>query len=300
MKIAITGSSGLIGTALKEHLTASGHDVMPVRRGNREDPSALWDPDAGWFRDGALEGVNAVVHLAGADIGDKRWTEERKRELVESRTKGTRLLVDHLRSLAAPPRVLVSASAVGIYGTRGDARLTEESSRGKGFLADLAAAWEEEASRATEAGMRVAMLRFAPVLSARGGALKKMLLPFQLGVGGRIGSGKAWFPWVSLPDAISAYECALTSDLSGPVNVAAPQQLTNAEYTKALGKALHRPTLLPIPPFALKLLYGGELVDEMLLASQRVVPAKLTAAGFSFEHPEIDGALEAALRKDQR
>ena len=295
-RIAITGSSGLIGSAFRAHAESAGHEIVRVRRGAPSDPAASWDPQTGWFREGALEGVDAVVHLAGESIGDGRWSARRKQELVSSRIDGTRLLIDHLASLERKPAVLVCASAIGFYGDRGDEQLSEESSAGTGFLADLVVAWEREAARANELGIRTVFTRFGIVLSKEGGALKKMLLPFKMGVGGRLGAGKNWMSFVALPDVVGAIETAITSDLSGPVNVTAPNPVTNADYTKALGKAIHRPTLFPVPPFGLKLLFGAETAEELLLSSQRVNPAKLSAAGYRFHQPDIASALTAALR----
>ena len=295
-RIAITGSSGLIGTALRKRLLAQGHEVVRVLRGNDSDPAALWKPEQGWVRPGALEGCDALVHLGGSSIGDGRWTERRKKELSASRIEATRLLVDHLATLDHKPSVLVSASAVGFYGDRGDEELTEESPAGHDFLAGLVVDWEREVSRAETLGMRTVMLRFGVVLAREGGALGRMLLPFKLGAGGRIGNGRQWMAWVSLADAVGAAIYAIETDsLRGPVNVTAPHPATNAEFTKALGSALHRPTLLPTPTFGLKLLLGGEAVDGLLLASQRVLPRKLEASGFAFTHADVQSALQAAL-----
>jgi uncharacterized protein (TIGR01777 family) len=295
-RIAITGSSGLIGTALRQKLEGGGHEVLRVRRGNRSDPSAMWDPGTGWVRDGALEGVDAVVHLAGANMGEKRWTKARKAELVRSRVDATRLLVDHLADLERKPVALISASAVGFYGSRGEETLTEESERGSGFLAGLVDSWEREALRAGDFGIRTVLVRTAPVLDSDEGMLAKMLMPFKLGAGGRIGNGKMWFPWISLADIVRVYERAIEdTSLRGPVNAMAPAPIRNAEFTRALGKAIHRPTLVPVPPLGLKLLFGGEMTDEMLMASTRAVPKRLQDAGFTFEHRTIDEALEAAL-----
>jgi len=284
----------MIGTALRERLTADGHEVVRVIRGNQSDPAAHWNPESGWFREGALEGVDAVVSLMGASIGEGRWTESRKKELSDSRVKATRLLVDHLASLERKPATFVSASAVGFYGDRGDEELTEESAKGTGFLAELVEDWEEETFRARDAGMRTVATRFGPVMSRKGGALSQMLLPFKLGVGGRLASGKQWMAMVSLDDAVGALVHALTSPLEGVVNVTAAPA-TNAEFTKELGKALHRPTLFPVPSFALKTLFGGELADELLLVSQRVISNKLAASGYSLRYPSVSAVVGAAL-----
>jgi uncharacterized protein (TIGR01777 family) len=294
-RIAITGSSGLIGSALVRRLEEDGHTVVRVRRGNPSDPSATWNPDTGWFREGALERFDAVVHLAGVNIAGKRWDLHHKRAIRTSRVDATRLLVDHLGSLSSRPAAFVSASAVGFYGSRGDEELTEDSAKGTGFLADLVADWEREAFRAREAGIRTVAIRTGVVLAAHDGALKRMLLPFKLGIGGRIGRGRAWFPWISLEDIARVYAFALESGLEGPVNGTAPGLVTNAEFTRALGRAVRRPTIFPIPPLALKVLYGAEMAEETVLASQRAVPARLQEAGFAFRHPAIAEGLAAAL-----
>lgn len=296
-RIAISGSSGLVGSALRARLAAQGHEVVRVLRGNDSDPAALWNPEQGWFRPGALEGCDAVVHLAGASIGDGRWTENRKSALRSSRIEATRLLVDHLGTLERKPAVLITASAVGFYGSRGDEELTEESPAGNDFLAGLTVEWEREAARAATFGIRTVMSRFGVILAKEGGALTRMLLPFKLGAGGRIGNGRQWMAWVSLADAVRAVEYAIATDsIEGPVNVTAPNPVTNAAFTKALGGALHRPTLLPTPTFGLKLLLGGEAAEGLLLTSQRVLPRKLEASGFRFDQPAIDTALAAVLR----
>jgi uncharacterized protein len=296
-RIAITGSSGLIGSALRKSLQADGHEVVRVLRGNDSDPAALWDPARNWVRPGALEGCDAVVHLAGDSIGEGRWTEARKRQLTTSRVDATRLLVGHLATLEKRPAVFVSASAVGYYGSRGDEELDETSGPGNDFLAGLVRDWEAEAARAADHGIRTVTLRYGVVLSREGGALAKMLLPFKLGAGGRLGSGKQWMSWVSLADAAGAAAHAIaTSSLDGVVNVTAPDPVTNAAFTKALGAALHRPTLVPIPGFGMKLLFGSEAAEALLLTGQRVLPKKLLASGYTFRYPDIAGALAAALK----
>ena len=294
MRIGMTGSSGLIGTAAAELLTRAGHEVVRLHRGRVDGPGPRWDPAGGWIEDGAFDGCDAVVHLAGASIGEGRWTPARKRELRASRIEATRLLVDHLGSLERPPRVLVSASAIGYYGDRGDEMLEEDARPGTGFLAELVRDWEAEVARASDAGMRVAMLRFGIVLATEGGALPRMLLPFRLGIGGRLGSGRQWFSWVALPDAARAIEWAVTHDVRGALNVTAPGPLTNVDFTRTLGQVLHRPAVLPAPRLGLRLLLG-EAADELLLSSTRAVPARLLASGFEFEYSEADEALEAVL-----
>ncbi|MEE8422598.1 MAG: TIGR01777 family oxidoreductase [Dehalococcoidia bacterium] len=296
MRVAISGSSGLIGSALSERLSVHGHDVLPLRRGPPDDPHALWDPAAGWIRDGALDGVDAVVHLAGAGIADRRWTRARRRTIWESRVDSARLLVDHIAAMARRPQVLLSASAVGFYGSRGEEVLTEQSSRGDGFLAELCEAWEGEARRVDASGVRSVQMRTAGIVLARGhGALARMVPLFRLGLGGRLGSGRQWLTWIALADEVAAIEQLLTDgSTTGPVNVLAPEAVTNAVFTRALARQLHRPALLPVPAFSLRLLFGA-LAEETLLASQRARPARLVDSGFEFTHPDLDGALAATL-----
>lgn len=296
MRVAVTGSSGLIGSALLAHLSASGHDPVPMVRGPRDQSASLWDPAEQWVRDGALDGVDAVVHLAGAGIADRRWTASRKRELTESRIGGTRVLVEHMRALPSPPRVLITASAVGYYGSRGDETLTEDSAAGDGYLAELCAAWEAEARRAEQFGVRAVQIRTAgSVLARDGGTLAKMMLPFKLGLGGRLASGRQWFTWITLEDEVRAIEHLLHAEsISGPVNVMAPEPVTNAEFTRAFARQLRRPAFLPVPALALRLLFG-QLADEAILASGRALPARLLASGFQFTHPDLDAGLAAAL-----
>ena len=294
MRVAITGSSGLIGTALGSHLKANGHSVVPFVRGAAEKSGSTWDPATGWIRPGAFEGIDAVVHLAGASIGEGRWTESRRRELLESRVGPTRLLVSHLAKLPKPP-AFVSASAVGYYGNRGDAVLTEDSARGTGFLADITTAWEE-AAKEGQGAVRTAILRFGVVLSRDGGAFPRMLLPFRFGAGGTLGRGRQWMSWVALDDVVRAIKYVLETGAEGTLNVTAPGPVTNREFTRALAKVLHRPALFPVPPIALRLLLGGS-ADELLLASQRVVPTRLVASGFQFQFGEIESGIRVALGK---
>lgn len=295
MRVAITGSTGLIGAALARSLEARGDEVARIRRGPANAAGADWSPDEGWVRADAFAGCDAVVHLAGASIGEGRWTPARKALLRASRVDATRALVDALAALEPKPRRLVAASAVGIYGDRGDERLTEESARGEGFLADLTADWEAESLRAAEAGIPVALARFGVVLDRDAAAFRRMALPFRLGAGGRLGNGRQWMPWVTLADAVAAVEHLLGNETAGPVNVVAPVAVRNAEVASALGRALRRPAFLPAPRFALRLALG-ELADSLLFASQRVAPERLAADGFAFAHPDIDGALAAVLR----
>ena len=295
MKILVAGSSGLIGTALCSRLEREGHEVVRLVRRQPARGELRWDPEAGALEQEALEGIEAAVHLGGRNIVAGRWTATFKAQLRQSRVQTTQLLATRLAGLAAPPRVLVCASAVGIYGNRRDEELDEESSTGEGFLAELGRAWDGASAVAAEAGIRVVQARLGIVLSRRGGALAKMLLPFRLGVGGKIGDGRQYVSWISLEDAVAALIYAVENDaLRGPVNLTAPQPVTNAELTRTLGRVLRRPTLLPLPAFAAKLLLG-ELAEEGLLASQRVRPTRLLEAGFEFAYPELEGALRHAL-----
>ena len=295
MKTLVAGSSGLIGTALCRQLESEGHEVVRLVRRQPTQGELRWDPEAGELEQEALEGIEAVVHLGGQNIAAGRWTASVKEQLRQSRVQTTQLLAARLAGLAAPPKVLVCASAIGIYGHRCDEELDEESDTGEGFLAELGRAWEGASAVAAEAGIRVVQARLGIVLSRRGGALAKMLLPFRLGMGGKIGDGRQYVGWISLEDAVAALIYAVKNDaLRGPVNLTAPQQVTNAELTRTLGRVLRRPTLLPLPAFAAKLVLG-ELAEEGLLASQRVRPKRLLEAGFEFAYPELEGALRRAL-----
>lgn len=294
--VAITGASGMIGSALARTLAADGMRILRLGRRPGRATDVVWDPASGRIDSARMEGVDAVVHLAGESIASGRWTRERMRRIRESRTQGTTLLARAIAALDRRPEVLVSVSAVGIYGDRGDELLTDTSAAGTGFLPEVALAWEASAEPARTAGIRVAHPRFAAVLSRAGGVLGRLLLPFRLGLGGPIGRGAQWMPLVSLDDAIGSIRHLLDSPgLSGPFNVSLPEPVTNAEFSKALGRALHRPAILPIPPAALRLVYG-QLADELLIASARVVPQRLEAAGYRFRHPTIEMALRAALR----
>ena len=296
MDVVVTGASGLIGTALKGALEKAGHRMVPMVRGQASGDAVHWDPDGGEIDAGALEGAAAVVHLAGEGIGNKRWNAEHKARVKESRTRGTSLLAQTLAKLDKPPKVLVSGSAVGYYGDRGDEVLTETSRPGNDFLAEVCTAWEAAALPAKEAGIRVANIRTGIVLSGRGGVLPKMLLPFKFGVGGKLGSGRQWVSWIALEDEVGAIVHLLNDEsLSGPFNLTAPNPVTNAELTKAIGAALHRPTILPAPAFALKAALGPEMADELLLVSQRALPTRLLDSGFTFQHSEFGEALRVAL-----
>jgi uncharacterized protein (TIGR01777 family) len=296
MDVAVTGSHGLIGTALLRRLRANGHRVVRLVRGDPEGSDDVrWDPAAGTIDAAGLEGIDAAVHLAGAGIGDRRWTAARKRLIIESRTHGTDLLARTLAGLAHPPKVLLSGSAVGFYGNRGAEELTEESGPGNDFPAQVCRAWEGATAPAEESGIRVVHLRTGIVLARHGGVLGRLLLPFKLGLGGRIGSGEQYTSWITLDDHLSAQLRLLESDtIRGPVNVCSPNPVTNAEFTRALGAALHRPTLLPTPLLPLKLVFGAELV-KVLTEGQRVLPRVLEQSGHTFAHAQIDDALRAVL-----
>ena len=294
-QIVVTGSSGLIGTALVRQLRADGHRVVGlVRRAPKVD-EIQWDPAAGQLRGGDLEGVDAVVHLAGAGIADHRWTASYKQEILRSRVDSTLLLARTLASLDRPPPVWLSGSAIGIYGARGDEELDETSQAGTGFLAEVCEAWEQSTEPAAASGIRVAHLRTGIVLTARGGALAKQLPLFKLGLGGKLGSGHQWQSWISLDDEVRAIAHLLAADVHGPVNLAAPNPVTNAEFTDVLARVLHRPHLPAIPSFGPKLLLGAELADHLLFTGQRVRPRALSVSGFSFSHPELEPALRAIL-----
>ncbi|HEU5159920.1 MAG TPA: TIGR01777 family oxidoreductase [Streptosporangiaceae bacterium] len=294
MKIAITGASGLVGRALVASLRADGHEVVRlVRREPTGADEARWDP-FGAIDAKALEGVDAVVNLAGAGIGDRRWTESYKRQIRDSRVVGTRNLAETLAGLAARPRVLVSASGMNFYGDTGDRETDETAPAGAGFLADLARDWEAAAAPAAAAGIRVVHARSGHVLAPDGGLLGRLLPLFKLGLGGRLGAGRQWMSWITRDDHIAALRLLIDGDLAGPVNLTAPSPVTNADFTKALGRAVRRPAFFSVPPVALRAALDG-LADEGALISLRIVPGRLTAAGFAFRHPELDGALADLL-----
>ncbi|MBV8297484.1 MAG: TIGR01777 family oxidoreductase [Acidimicrobiia bacterium] len=298
MKVAVTGSTGLIGSAVVAALRTRGDEVTRLVRGTPQTGEVRWDPDSGQIEAAALEGHDAVVHLAGVGIGDRRWTAEHKRAVFDSRVKGTTLLSRTLAALKDKPTVMASASALGYYGLRGDEVLTEDAGPGSGFLADLCQQWEASTAEAETAGVRVVHFRTGLVLSPRGGALQRMLLPFKLGLGGRIGSGRQWWSWISIDDEVGAILHLIDGDNGpGPRNLTAPNPVTNEQFTRTLNGVLRRPTLLPTPTFALKAMFGGEMVDEMFLGGQRAVPARLQADGYAFRHPELEGALRQVLHK---
>jgi uncharacterized protein len=295
VRIVVSGASGLIGSALVPALESAGHDVLRlVRRPASLRNEVSWDPATATVETAKLTGVEAAVNLSGATIG-KRWTPQRKREILASRVDSTTLLSTTLASLEPLPRVLLCAGGVGIYGyDRGDEILTEESEPGTGFLAEVGRAWEAAAEPARGAGIRVVDVRQGLVLSAKGGVLAQMRTPFRLGVGGRVGSGRQWWPWIAIEDLVAGYLAALESDLEGPVNLTSPNPVPSVQFTRGLGKALGRPTVVPAPALGLRLLFG-EMADEALLGGQRALPARLLERGFSFSQDEIEPALRHAL-----
>ena len=298
MKILITGASGLVGTAMIPTLKAKGHEIFRlVRKTPKSADEIQWDAEKGFSEaeQAKLKNFDAVVHLAGDSVASENWSEEKKRKIRESRTVGTRVLVDALRKCANPPKILVSASAEGFYGRRGDEILTEDSAKGEGFLADVCAEWEAEAMRAEDFGARVVTPRIGVVLTKDGGALEKMLTPFKFGVGGTIGSGKQWMSWIALDDLINIFHFALeNAELNGAINATAPNPVTNEEFTKTLGKVLSRPTILPIPAFGIKFLFG-EMGETLLLEGTRVLPKRLQDAGFEFQFANLEDALKHAI-----
>ncbi|MGB7212264.1 MAG: TIGR01777 family oxidoreductase [Gemmatimonadales bacterium] len=298
LHVAITGASGLIGHALEASLTTEGHRVTRlVRRPPIAATELRWDPDAAADLSG-LGDVDAIIHLAGESIAGGRWSGRRKAAIRMSRVHGTANLVAAMDRLPRPPRVLIAASAVGIYGDRPDEALTEASETGSGFLAEVGREWEAASAPAEAAGIRVVRTRFGIVLSPDGGALAQMLTPFRAGLGGRLGTGRQWMSWVALDDVVGAIRHAMRTDaLRGPVNVTAPTPVTNAEFTATLARLLRRPAILPVPAVALRLLFG-QLADEALLAGQRVLPAALHASGFQFRFPTLEAALRHLLVRD--
>jgi len=299
MKILISGASGLVGTHLIPTLKAKGHEVYKlVRKTPKNSDEIQWNAKTGIFEKelSKIENFDAVVHLAGDNVADGSWTKEKKQRIRESRTVGTKVLVDSLKKLENPPKTFISASAIGFYGNRGDEILTEDSAKGEGFLSEVCGEWEAEAKKAADFGARVVMLRIGVVLSKDGGALAKMLTPFKFGVGGVVGSGKQWMSWIDLEDLISIVHFALEDEnLNGAVNVTAPKPVTNQEFTKTLGAAISRPTIFPIPEFAVKLIFG-EMGETLLLEGARILPKRLTESGFNFKHQNLEEALKDILR----
>ena len=295
MKILVTGASGLVGRALVPLLAGGGHEVVRLVRSAPGAGDIQWHPDAGVIQAGALEGFDGVVHLAGENIASGRWNAEKKRRIKESRVRGTRLLARALAALERPPQVLVSASAVGFFGDRGDEELTETSPAGSGFLSEVCREWEAVTEAAEGKGIRVVHARLGVVLSQEGGALAKMLAPFKLGAGGVVGNGRQYMSWITLDDTVAAItHLVATGSAAGPVNVVAPAPVTNREFTSTLGRVLRRPTVFPLPGFVARLMFG-EMADELLLASTRVKPANLLDSGFTFCHRSLEEGLRHVL-----
>lgn|SRR5262245_39041188 len=297
MRILVSGSHGLVGSALIPELKARGHEIVQLVREAPRNGEIFWNPEDGKLDPAALTDFDAVIHLAGEPIAVRRWSEEQKVRIRDSRTLGTSLLAETLAKLPAPPKTFLSSSAIGYYGDRGSEALTEESAPGSGFLPDVCKAWEAATQPAARQGIRVVLLRTGIVLSPAGGALGKMLTPFKMGVAGVLGDGKQYMSWIALDDEIGAILHALdTNPLRGPVNLVAPRAATNAEFTKALGRALKRPAVLPMPAFAVRLVFG-EMGDTLLLASTRVEPKRLLTSNYRFRYPDLEAALRHLLRK---
>lgn len=299
MKVLISGSHGLVGKALISSLVEDGHEVVRLVRGGHTlgQLEIEWHPNQGRIDAQRLEGFDAVFHLAGESIASGRWTDEKKRTIRDSRTKGTSLLSETIAQLSQPPAVFISASAIGYYGNRGDEELTEESAPGNDFLSSVCVEWEEATRAASEKGIRTILARFGIILDLNGGALAKMLTPFRMGIGGRVGDGRQWMSWIALGDVVNALKfLLLDSAVHGPVNVVAPNPVTNAEFTKTLGRVLSRPTFFPVPAFGARLAFG-EMGDALLLSSQRVDPAVLEERGFAPYWPRLEPALQHLLRK---
>ena len=293
--IAITGASGLVGTRLTAVLREAGHTVVPVSRKSSENNAILWDPERGFLNPERLNSIDTIIHLAGENIAGSRWNDAVKRRIRDSRVIGTTGIVNSLKKLDKRPTTLVSASAIGFYGDRGEEVLTEDSPKGSGFLANVCHDWEQAALAANELGLRVVCGRIGVVLSSKGGALQKMLLPFKLGAGGIVGNGRQYWSWIGLTDLARALAfCAENTSLSGPVNLVSPHTATNFDFTKTLGSVLHRPTLFPLPAFMAKIVLG-EMASELLLASCRVTPAALRKTGFNFSEADLRTCLQNEL-----
>jgi uncharacterized protein (TIGR01777 family) len=297
MRVLVSGSTGLVGSALIAGLIQAGHEpVRLVRKTIPDDlPAVRWDPATGHFDDNGLDGIDAVIHLAGEGIAEKRWSPSQKARIFESRVAGTTLLAEQIAAASTPPSVMISGSAIGFYGDQGDAAVDESSPAGTGFLADVVGAWESATAVVNDPATRLVHLRTGIVLSGEGGALATQLPFFKLGIGGRIGDGKQWLSWISIADVVGAMIWILDTPVRGPVNLCAPNPVTNAEFTKTLGRVLRRPTLLPIPKPALWARLGRELTRALLYTSQRVTPSVLADRGYTFEHPDLEQALRAVL-----
>ena len=298
MKILVSGSHGLVGQALVHSLKNDGDEAVRLVRREHSfgSPDVEWHPNKGQIDAARMEGFGAVVHLAGESIASGRWTDEKKRTIRESRVKGTSLLSETLANCSAPPSVFVSASAIGYYGDRGDELLTESSAPGDGFLTSVCIEWEEATKAAREKGIRTVCTRFGIILDGDGGALAKMLTPFRMGIGGRIGDGKQWMSWIARDDVVNGLKFVLKDEaVNGPVNMVAPNPVTNAEFTKVLGRVLSRPTIFPVPEFGARLAFG-EMADALLLASQKVEPGVLQDRGFPFDWPKLEPALRHILK----
>ncbi len=296
MKVLITGATGLIGNALQRSLSDKGYEMLLASRSEPKDEHSIqWDIQKGFSDPERLEGIDAVVHLAGESISGLRWTDDKKKAIRDSRVLGTRSVVDAISRLKQRPRILVAASAVGFYGERGDEELTESSAAGDDFLSAVAKEWESEARRAEDAGIRTVLLRSGIVLSKDGGALGTMLTPFKLGVGGVVGSGKQWMSWISLDDEVEIINFAIENEnLRGAVNAVSPNPATNYDFTKTLGEILYRPTIIPLPEFAVSMIFG-EMGDALLLSSTKALPKRLIDAGFEFKYPDLKKAIEHAV-----
>ncbi len=296
MKVLITGSTGLIGSALGEFLSTNGHEVRGLLRNNFAEDDPHWNPEEGVIDLGNFTQIDAVIHLAGDNISEGRWNDAKKARILNSRVIGTKLIANFLAKLEHKPNVFISGSAIGFYGSRGEDVVDENSKPGKGFLSDVCKQWEEATTPAFNAGIRVVNIRTGMVLSLSGGALKKMLFPFKMGLGGIIGNGKQFMSWVSINDLVEMIQYAMTNDsLNGPLNLVSPNPVSNYQFTKTLGHTLRRPTMFPMPAFMARLLFG-EMANDLLLASTKVIPQKLINAGYKFQHSELEKALQFLLR----
>ena len=297
MKVLITGASGLVGTELQKSFAEKGYEMLLASRKEPTDENHIqWSIEGGFAEPEMLEGIDAVVHLAGENVSGLRWTEDKKKAIRDSRVLGTRNVVDAISKLKNKPKKIVAASAIGFYGTRGDEEVTESSAAGDNFLAEVSKAWEAESRRAEDAGIRTVLLRTGIVLSKDGGALSTMLLPFKLGVGGVVGSGLQWMSWISMDDEIAVINYVIENEnIRGAVNAVSPNPVTNHDFTKTLGEVLYRPTFLPLPEFAVSMVFG-EMGDALLLASTKVLPKRLQDAGFEFKFPDLKAAIENAVK----